>query len=303
MLRPVPEPDEPQRASCPLGVCDGSGWILRDDDLTEPCECRERMIGRAISRGMGTGVPKRFRGVSFDRRPICDLDPSILRPVRDYLRSLPAQLERGRGLWFYGEVGTGKSSLAMLVAQQALQDGFSVAVYSVPRLLSELRSTFDEHSTAGGFMRLFERLAGVDLLLLDDLGAERQTEWVMEQLYAVVNERWQDRKAIIVTSNFAAADTQSARFRGLIGELERDIASLRRARERDSGGSEIGRSIERLEALGKQLSEAASEASETFGDPLEALRHQIGRRTVSRLIEICDDPLPIMGPDLRVSAG
>ena len=133
MLRPVPQPSRPDPAdsegpACPVGVCDGSGWILRDDDTAEACECRERMIGRAVSRGMGTGVPKRFRGVSFDRKPICDLDPFVLRPVRAFVERAEDNVEAGRGLWFTGDVGTGKTSLAMLVSLAVEKAGRSVAM-------------------------------------------------------------------------------------------------------------------------------------------------------------------------------
>ena len=64
---------------CPRGVCDGSGWILDEEtDTARPCECREIRINRRSSRRIGSGVPKRFRGVSLERKPICDLDPMVL---------------------------------------------------------------------------------------------------------------------------------------------------------------------------------------------------------------------------------
>ncbi len=242
MLRPVPDPGDAAREvargrHCPLGVCDGSGWILLDDDSAEPCACRQEMVGRAVSRGMGTGVPKRFRGVSFDRKPICDLDPFVLRPVRSFVDRIEEQVRSGHGLWFTGDVGTGKTSLAMLVSQRAEAAGHSVAIYPVTRLLAEIKDTYDSLS-GGSYMQLFRRLCTVDLLHLDDLGAEKRTDWVLEQLYAIVNERWQDERSIVVTTNTT---------------------------------------------------------------DLDALRDQIGSRTVSRLLEICGDPLPIMGPDLRTS--
>ncbi|MBS1878930.1 MAG: hypothetical protein JST31_05420, partial [Actinobacteria bacterium] len=78
-------------------------------------------------------------------------------------------------------------------------------------------------------------------LYIDDLGSERRTDWVVEQLYAVINERYEGRRSILVTSN--------AR-----GDVDRGTTEL---------------------------------------------REQIGARTVSRLIEICGDPLPLFGPDHR----
>src|SRR5919202_6837898 len=105
-------------------------------------------------------------------------------------------LDAGRGLWFYGDVGTGKTSLAMLISKTALERGHSVAIYSVPRLLADIKETFEEDS-GRSYLDLFRRLSEVDLLHLDDLGSERQTEWVLEQLYSIVNERWQDQRSIV----------------------------------------------------------------------------------------------------------
>jgi DNA replication protein DnaC len=206
VLRLVHDDPGPDRERiCPLGRCDGSGWLLDDDSKAHPCECRQHRVSQAVTRRMGTGIPRRFAGVSFDRKPICDLDPLVLRHVRTYVDGIGESIDNGRGLWFYGDVGTGKTSLAMLVSKTALEAGRSVAIYSVPRLLAEIKETYDR-DTADSYMQLFRRLCAVDLLHLDDLGAERTTDWVLEQLYAIVNERWQDRRAIVVTTNLQSLD-------------------------------------------------------------------------------------------------
>ena len=238
VLRPVPDdgPD-PGAAACPFGRCDGTGWIEQEDGRARPCACLERRKRAAATRRMGTGVPKRFRGVSFERKPVCDLDPMVLRHVRQYVREIDSNLDEGRGLWFYGDVGTGKTSLAMLVSMAGEEASRSVAIYPLTRLLAEIKQTYDRDS-GDSYMQLFRRLSMVDLLQLDDLGAERTTEWVLEQLYSIVNERWQDQRAIVVTTNLR----------------------------------------------------------------YDELRDQLGARTVSRLVEICGEPIPIMGPDLRTTA-
>jgi len=190
---------------CPLGTCDGSGWVLGDENVAHPCGCRAARIRRAASRRLGTGIPRRFRGVSFDRKPVSDLDPVVLREVRSFVRSVDERLEQGRGLWFQGDVGTGKTSLAMLVSKAALEAGRSVAIYSIPRLLADIKETYED-SAGESYQRLFRRLCDVDLLHLDDLGAERRTEWVLEQLYSIVNERWQDERSVLVTTNLTDLD-------------------------------------------------------------------------------------------------
>jgi DNA replication protein DnaC len=188
---------------CPKGVCDGSGWLLDEDsDVARPCECREIRINRVSSRRIGSGVPRRFREVSFDRNPIRDLDPMVLRQVRDFVADIGGNLDAGRGFWFYGDVGTGKTSLAMLISKSASDAGRSVAIYSVPQLLAHIKATYEEGS-GSSYLDLFRRLSRVDLLHLDDLGAEKRTEWVLEQLYAIVNERWQEQRSIVVTTNLA----------------------------------------------------------------------------------------------------
>jgi DNA replication protein DnaC len=190
---------------CEVGVCDGSGWIEVDDMTARPCECRAIKAKRKQSRRLGTGIPKRFRGVGFDRQPIADMDPALTREIRQFVRDINGNLDKGRGLWLFGDVGTGKTSLAMLVSKAALDAGRSVAIYSMPRLLSDIKETYEDRSEQS-YMELFERVVGVDLLHIDDLGAEKRTDWVLEQLYSIINERWQEQRSIIVTTNLFDVD-------------------------------------------------------------------------------------------------
>ncbi len=76
-----------------------------------------------------------------------------------------------------------------------------VAIYSLPRLLARIRRTYDAEAGEQGYLEFFERLTSVDLLHLDDLGAEKRTDWVLEQLYAIVNERYETGRSIVLTSN------------------------------------------------------------------------------------------------------
>ena len=223
-------------SDCAFNECDGSGFIVDPEArTTRECRCRPQRIAQAKARRLSAVIPRRYRGVSFDRPPVTQIAPTVVDEVRRYVRDLDHKLDSGRGLWLMGDVGTGKTTLAMLVSSAALAKGRSVAIYSLPRLLSELRKTFDESSDMS-YLQLLDSLASVDLLHIDDVGAERSNEWVLEQLYSIVNSRYEEEKSVVITTNLAH----------------------------------------------------------------DALREQIGERTVSRLVEMCGDPLPLFGVDRRM---
>ncbi|HEX6116976.1 MAG TPA: ATP-binding protein [Solirubrobacterales bacterium] len=186
---------------CPFGTCDGTGWVVGEDNVARSCRCRERRVAHARARGIDSVIPAKYRGVSFDRPPVTAMNKTVLAVVRKYVDDLPRHLGEGRGLWLMGNVGTGKTTLAMLVSKTALEAGFSAAIYSLPRLLSRIRRTYDAEAGEQGYLEFFERLTSVDLLHLDDVGAEKRTDWVLEQLYSVVNERYETGRSILVTSN------------------------------------------------------------------------------------------------------
>jgi DNA replication protein DnaC len=236
--------------ACPLGVCDGSGWILGPEDVARPCECRTERLNRGRSRGVASAIPARYRGVSFDRPPVSDMARDLtarlaVQEASNYIENLDENIAQGKGLWFMGGTGTGKTTLAMLIASEALNAGKSVGIYFTPKLLTRIRQTYQEADQEDAYSRFFERVTSVDLLYIDDLGSERRTDWVVEQLYAVVNERYENQRPMLITSN----------------------------------------------AKGEIIDEGQQQ-----------LEEQIGRRTISRLVEICGDPLPLFGSDHRYRA-
>jgi DNA replication protein DnaC len=192
--------------ACPLGVCDGSGWILGPEDVARACDCREQRLKRGRNRGVASVIPKKFRGVSFDRPPVSDMARDFqargaVDAIRSYLGNLEDNLAEGRGIWLYGSPGTGKTTLGMLVSKMALESNHSVAIYSLPKLLARIRRTYDAAPGGDSYLTFFERLTSVDLLHIDDLGAEKRSDWVLEQLYALINERYEAQRSILVTTN------------------------------------------------------------------------------------------------------
>jgi DNA replication protein DnaC len=159
-------------------------------------------MARRRSRGVNSVIPERYRDVSFTIARNEGLAPPIVGMVEEFTREIEAHLDEGRGLWLTGEVARGKTALAMLVSKAALEAGRTVAIYSAPKLMMRIRATYgDDRGDGLSYVELFERLTEVDLLHVDDLGVEKRTDWVLEQLYAIINERYERKRSVLVTTN------------------------------------------------------------------------------------------------------
>ena len=191
-------------AGCPDRRCDGSGFLYDEAARrARPCSCRPARIARKRAAALEGRIPRRYREVSFEREPLISIEranQSVVREVRRYVLTIGEQLDAGAGIWFTGDVGTGKTTLAMLISRTAMEADRTVAIYSLPRLLALLRDTYKDDARYS-LNDLLDRLSAVDLLHIDDVGAEQTSPWVLEQLYTIVNTRYEDGKAIMVTTN------------------------------------------------------------------------------------------------------
>jgi DNA replication protein DnaC len=187
-------------SGCVFGLCDGSGFLYDEATNTAyDCRCRPHRVARAKARSLSAVIPRRYQDVAFERRPVTEIEPrAVVNAVRSFVERIDPHLNAGRGLWLMGPVGTGKTTLAMLVSKEALKAGRSVAIYSLPRLLNEIRDT---HRSERSHVELLDRLTAVDLLHVDDVGAERTTDWVLEELYSIVNARYEDERSMVITTN------------------------------------------------------------------------------------------------------
>jgi len=177
-------------------------------NTTYRCRCWPEQVSRRRARRLSREIPKRFQNVGFEREPIPSIErtaPEVVRAVRRYCDRIDEMLDRGEGMWFLGSPGTGKSHLAYLISQQALTAGRSVAIYTGPRLLDEIRRTYGEDDS-GATLDLIDRLTSVELLQIEDLAVARPTDWVLEQLYNIVNGRYENQRSIVFTCDLTGDD-------------------------------------------------------------------------------------------------
>ena len=154
-----------------------------------------------------SGLSKRMRGYTFANfKPY--FSPSAARAaekVENYLKSWEENREFGRGLYFCGGVGTGKTHLAVAVMNELMQRKRVPSLFvTVPEFLDNLREAY--MIPGRDLDEWMDAVKNADLLVLDDLGAEKPNPWVRERLFVVVNHRYREALPTLFTSNIGPRD-------------------------------------------------------------------------------------------------
>ena len=170
-------------------VCD----CYRKEQAERAAREKYRQIQETIKRlhQMGVMDPRHLKNhFGADDSPECY--PSRLS--RRYVDQWEEMGRKGKGLLFLGEPGTGKTFYACCIANALIDRGVFAFITNVVAITR----TFGEDETR---RKLLNYTAQADLMILDDLGAERSTEYAIEQLYAIVDQRYRSGKPLIVTTN------------------------------------------------------------------------------------------------------
>lgn len=126
------------------------------------------------------------------------------RISKEYADNFTAHSANGDGLYIEGAFGTGKTHLAAAIAIQLMEQGKNVIFKTADDLLRDIKATFDENGREE--QKVLARLKECDLLVIDDIGKEQATDWSTAQLYAIINDRYECQKPVIITTNFNEDD-------------------------------------------------------------------------------------------------
>ena len=180
--------------------CGDTGWrrIEREGvEHVQRCDCwRETFVTSVLG---DAGIPPRFQRSELGTYlPDTDSQRDAIRRARAFVEAFPAV---DKGLLFYGPSGVGKTHLAVGVLKEVVRrSGAKSFFFETRALLRMVRDTYNR-SVEETEMDVLRPVLDAELLVLDDLGAERTSEWVQETLGLVVNTRYNAKRATIVTSN------------------------------------------------------------------------------------------------------
>ena len=239
--------------ACP--ICGGSGW--RDvangkERAVVRCECRKQ--GRTVRLLKLAGIPLRYQH--------CELETFKYDPENfEDSRLGKARLAAGRfveeypvektGLLFVGSVGVGKTHLAVGIIRALIRDkGVPCLFCDYRELLKSIQNSYNT-SVQMTEMEILRPVFDAEVLVLDELGAVRTTEWVFDTVNYILNSRYNDSKTTIITTNFPDKPEQEQK---VDVDNPRSYSAADRAARRETLGDRIGeRMRSRLHEMCKKV--------------------------------------------------
>ena len=228
---------------CP--VCAGSGWKqvagAPDGGVTR-CDCQLRTRGGAMIAA--ARIPKRYEHCELSNftadfpgadRSVALAQISAARFVQEF------DPRDGRGLLLVGGIGTGKTHLAVGILKELISTRGSACLFCDYReLLKQIQNSYND-SVKATELQVLRPVFDADVLLLDELGAVKPSEWVWDTVSLILNTRYNDNRTTIITTNFADEPAASAsRSSSSSSSSPASLSSARAATRDETLGDRIG---------------------------------------------------------------
>jgi DNA replication protein DnaC len=182
-------------------ICQGTGWLIDEIDgrsVAKRCKCfLARQTDILLEQA---NIPRRYAPCTFDNFEIHnDSHRHALKISKQFVKNYPVQ---DVGLLYIGPCGVGKTHLAIATVQELIKEKKAQCYFIDFRdLIRKIQSTYSPDSPLTDsdiFSQIFEQ----DVLVLDELGAKRTTAWVEETIFYIINNRYNNKKLTIFTSNY-----------------------------------------------------------------------------------------------------
>jgi len=219
----------------------GSGTKNKQPDRCPTCAMAEEEM-RTFSKEMAqrrknsilhlSGIPKRFQSKTFDNFIAEKEGQKIaLRKCRSYANNFSEMMASGKSMIFTGGTGTGKTHLANAIANHVIENGHTAYFAAVRKILTAVKSTWRSNSPKTE-EEVIKNFANLDLLIIDEIGVQFDTDSEKMILFDVINARYENNKPTIILSNLSVTSETETSIESILGERIMD-------RLRESGGTKI----------------------------------------------------------------
>jgi DNA replication protein DnaC len=178
-------------------ICYGTGIEIVPGKGAKPCQCRQRdshsgFLDRAK-------LPRRYENCHFHNyKPQNPTQERAFKFATSLTMEYPAVEQ---GLLLMGTVGVGKTHLAVSILKGLTERGFNCLFYEFGTLLKEIQDSYNPNTKASE-LGVLAPVLNADILVLDELGASKPTDWVRDTMAHIINSRYNDRKLTIFTTNY-----------------------------------------------------------------------------------------------------
>jgi DNA replication protein DnaC len=208
-LRAVEEGEAENDSSSPIGArakqpsvcafCYGSGMEVVQGKGARPCRCRAE--ARKAKLMEAAFIPRRYAECSLQSYKPAQGNASQLLAFNYAFRLVREYPAVDRGLLFMGTVGVGKTHLSVAIFRGLVEKGVLCLFYEFGSLLKEIQNSYNPVSQTSE-LKVLAPVFEAEVLVLDELGASKPTDWVRDTMMQIINARYNDRKMTIFTTNY-----------------------------------------------------------------------------------------------------
>lgn len=171
--------------------------MLEEEKKLELMQEFSKRVERIIKNSK---MSKRNLSYKFDNFEPNNSNRKIFNNLKNYSEKLINGIEK-KGLILVGNNGVGKTHLACSIANKLIENGILIIYGTLINLLAELRNSYDTDNNISE-MEIIKLYENVDLLIIDDLGKEKPSEWGLEKLFTIINSRYENNLPVIITTNY-----------------------------------------------------------------------------------------------------
>jgi DNA replication protein DnaC len=178
--------------------CFGTGMEVVEGKGARICSCRKLRSERGQFEGFG--LPNRYKGFHFHNYKPQSASQEVAQEFALKLTTEYPAVERG--LLFMGSVGVGKTHLAVSILKGLTERGFSCRFCDFGSLLKEIQDSYNTN-TQTSELGVLAPVLNAEVLVLDELGSSKPTDWVRDTMAHIINTRYNSKKLTIFTTNYA----------------------------------------------------------------------------------------------------